>query len=94
MNLIVVDMTEELSSVASPLVHETPSSVADLIDRWETIGAFAVAAGCGYEAARKMRSRGSIAPSNWKGVIAAAEGKGIPGIDYEWLAMNRPVKTA
>lgn len=63
-----------------------PSSVSELIDRWETIGAFATDAGCGYEAARKMRSRGSIAPRNWDGVIAAANEKGIPGIDIQWMA--------
>ncbi|MCO5730136.1 hypothetical protein [Rhizobium sp. SSA_523] len=87
-------MTEDLSSVAILPVDETPSTVADLIDRWETIGAFAADAGCGYEAARKMRSRGSIAPGNWDGVIAAAEGKGIPGINYEWLVKSRSAKSA
>ncbi|MDA5627835.1 MULTISPECIES: hypothetical protein [Agrobacterium] len=71
-----------------------PSSVADLIGRWESIAEFANDAGCGYEAARKMRSRGSIAPANWEGVIAASEKKGVPGINYEWLAKLRTAQPA
>lgn len=66
-----------------------PSSISDLIDRWETIGAFADDIGCGYEAARAMRARNSIAPEHWPRVIAACGAKGIPGVTLEWLLKRR-----
>ncbi|RWE25096.1 MAG: hypothetical protein EOS77_29345, partial [Mesorhizobium sp.] len=43
-------------------VSGLPTSISELIDRWQSIGAFAAAVGCGYEAARQMRRRGRIAP--------------------------------
>lgn len=66
-----------------------PSSISDLVAQWDTIGDFAVAVGCGYEAARQMRRRESIAPEHWAAVISAAETKGVPGVTYEWLARQR-----
>lgn len=66
-----------------------PSSISDLIDRWDTIGDFATEVGCGYEAARQMRRRESIAPEHWQSVISAAAKKGIGGVSYEWLAGQR-----
>lgn len=71
-----------------------PTSIPDLVSRWETIGAFAGAIGCGYEAARKMRDRQSIAPEHWSAVIEAARAKGIPGVTLEWLAAQRAPKVA
>jgi len=68
------------------VMSKTPSSISDLIDRWETIGEFAIDVGCGYEAARQMRLRESISPRHWNGVIAAASRKNIKGIDWKWLA--------
>ena len=67
----------------------TPSSIPDLIAQWPTIGEFAADVGCGYEAARKMRDRRSIAPEHWGRVVAAAKAKNIPGISFEWLAAQR-----
>jgi hypothetical protein len=64
----------------------TPSSVSDLIANWRTIGEFAADVGCGYEAARKMAARESVAPRHWSSVVAAAERKGVPGVTIEWLA--------
>jgi hypothetical protein len=66
-----------------------PSSISDLISRWPTIGAFAAAVGCGYEAARKMRDRQSIAPEHWAAVVAAAKAKGLKGVSLDWLAAQR-----
>lgn len=66
-----------------------PSSISDLIAKWPAIGDFADAIGCGYEAARKMRDRESIAPDHWERVIAAAANKGIEGVTYEWLHRQR-----
>lgn len=66
-----------------------PSSISDLISNWHTIAEFAADVGCGYEAARKMRDRESIAPEHWAKVISVSEAKGIPGITYEWLALRR-----
>ena len=63
-----------------------PTSVADLISRWKTIGEYAAAVGCGYEAARKMAARGSIAPRHWSSVMVAAERQGVPGVTLDWLA--------
>ena len=64
----------------------SPTSISALIDQWPTIAEFAADVGCGYEAARQMRLRGSIAPKHWDGVIAATAGKGINGVDWKWLA--------
>lgn len=66
-----------------------PSSISDLISKWATVTAFAAAVGCGYEAARKMRDRESIAPEHWASVIAAASAHGVTGVTYEWLALQR-----
>jgi hypothetical protein len=66
-----------------------PSSISNLISSWRTIAEFAADVGCGYEAARKMRDRESIAPEHWANVIAAADAKGIKGVTYEWLARHR-----
>ena len=66
-----------------------PNTIPDLISKWPTIGAFAAAVGCGYEAARKMRDRGKIAPEHWEAVVAAAKANGVPGVSYEWLAKRR-----
>jgi len=63
-----------------------PMSISGLIDRWQSIGAFAADVGCGYEAARQMRRRGRIAPQHWPRVVAACRRLGIAGVSYEWLA--------
>jgi hypothetical protein len=70
-------------------MNDLPTSIPDLISRWKTIGAFAAAVGCGYEAARKMRDRQSIAPEHWPAVVRAAEGHGVAGVTLEWLASQR-----
>jgi hypothetical protein len=67
----------------------TPSSVSDLIDRFKSIVAFAASIGCGYEAARQMRNRNTIAPDHWPAVVSAAEAEGIPGVTLEWLSQSR-----
>lgn len=67
----------------------TPNNIPDLIANWDKLTEFAAAVGCGYEAARKMRDRSSIAPEHWANVISASEDKGIPGVTYEWLAKQR-----
>ncbi len=63
-----------------------PTSISGLIDRWQSIGAFAADIGCGYEAARQMRRRGRIAPQHWPHVVAASRRLGVAGVSYEWLA--------
>lgn len=67
----------------------TPNTIPDLIAHWDKLTQFAADVGCGYEAARKMRDRGSIAPEHWPNVIRASAEKGIEGITYEWLATRR-----
>lgn len=65
---------------------QPPNSIADLTANWPTIGAFADAIGCGYEAARQMRNRNAIAAKHWQRVISASQEHGISGVTYEWLA--------
>ncbi len=67
----------------------TPTSIPDLISRWPKLTEFVADVGCGYEAARKMKDRGSIAPEHWPAVIAAAERRGVSGVTFEWLAVQR-----
>jgi hypothetical protein len=68
---------------------DAPQTIPELIGRWKTIADFANAVGCGYEAARQMRRRESIAPEHWQSVISASETAGIEGVTYEWLAKQR-----
>lgn len=68
---------------------DTPNTISALIGHWDKLTEFAADVGCGYEAARKMRDRESIAPEHWPNVIKASEAKGITGITYEWLAARR-----
>lgn len=67
----------------------TPETIPDLINRWDKLVEFSEAVGCGYEAARKMRDRASIAPEHWDRVIAASNDKGVNGINYEWFMRQR-----
>ncbi|RUU05264.1 hypothetical protein EOD23_15505 [Mesorhizobium sp. USDA-HM6] len=66
-----------------------PTSISGLIDRWQSIGAFAANIGCSYEAARQMRRRGRIAPQHWPHVAVASRRLGIARVSYEWLAGHR-----
>jgi hypothetical protein len=70
-------------------MDHAPSSISALIAKWGTIGEFADAIGCGYEAARAMRLRNSIAPEHWARVISASEAKGVAGVTLEWLHRQR-----
>jgi hypothetical protein len=66
-----------------------PVSISDLISNWKTIAEFAAELGCGYEAARQMRRRESIAPEHWEKVISVCSDKGIPGVTIGWLHRQR-----
>jgi hypothetical protein len=71
----------------------TPQTISALIDAWPTITEFAAEVGCGYEAARQMRRRESIAPEHWERVIDAAGKRGIEG-DSDgdvWMYIDDPV---
>lgn len=70
-------------------MSNTPTSISDLIGRWPTIGEFAASIGCGYEAARQMRKRESIAPEHWDNVVSASRRKGIEGVTLKWMAGQR-----
>lgn len=67
----------------------TPHSIPALIDLWPTIAEFSSDVGCGYEAARQMRRRGSIAPEHWPRVIAASKRRSIKGVTLDWLTKQR-----
>jgi hypothetical protein len=66
-----------------------PTSISALIAEWATIVEFATEVGCGYEAARQMRRRESIAPEHWARVVHASTARNIPGVTFEWLAKQR-----
>lgn len=67
----------------------TPKSISELIAEWPTIGDFALEVGCGYEAARQMRRRESIAPEHWHRVIEVSRKRGLQGVTLDWLAKQR-----
>ncbi|MBB4005829.1 hypothetical protein [Allorhizobium taibaishanense] len=69
-------------------MSKTVSTISELIDQWPTIADFASAVGCGYEAARQMRRRGSIAPKHWARVVDASAAQGIEEISFAWLAKH------
>jgi hypothetical protein len=66
-----------------------PVSISDLISKWGKITHFATDMGCGYEAARQMHRRGSIAPEHWDKVIEISARKKIPGVTIGWLHRQR-----
>lgn len=68
--------------------HMKPNSITELIDKWATIGDFANDLGCGYEAARKMRTRNAMAPKYWASFVEVCAERGIKGVTFEWLAAN------
>lgn len=70
------------------------TSTKDLINNWKTIREFSDDVGCGYEAARKMRDRNSIAPEHWNNVLMASKSKGLNWVTVDWLIKlrSRPSK--
>lgn len=70
-------------------MNTNPISISDLISKWPTIGDFSRSVGCGYEAARQMRRRESIAPEHWPQVIRACKLNRVRGVTYKWLAAQR-----
>jgi hypothetical protein len=62
-----------------------PETIEDLFDAFGKIVTFSESVGCGYEAARQMRRRGSIPVKLWPKLIAACEANGIGNVDYEKL---------
>ncbi|WP_037070275.1 hypothetical protein [Rhizobium favelukesii] len=75
-------------------MSNAPTSISALIEQWPTITEFAAEVGCGYEAARQMRRRQSIAPEHWAKVVEVAKAKSIDGVTFEWLAKQRVSETA
>lgn len=70
-------------------MNNEPCSIPALIDQWPTIAEFAADLGCGYEAARQMRLRKSIAPAHWPKLIKASADRGIQGVTLDWLVAQR-----
>lgn len=64
-------------------------TIRDLVKHWPSIRKFAVEIGCGYEAAQKMISRNSIAPTHWHNVIMAARAKELSWVTLDWLVSIR-----
>lgn len=67
-----------------------PTTIPDLINRWPSARIFAAEIECGHENALQMKKRNRIAAHHWSRVISAAEARGIPGINYGWLAARYP----
>jgi len=63
-----------------------PKTISELIGQWPTVRDFASDIECGVEAASQMKKRNRIAPHHWARVISAAEARGMPGINFGWLA--------
>lgn len=74
-------------------MSDAPTSISDLISRWKTIRSFADDVGCGYEAARKMRDRESIAPEYWRAVVSACNKREVAGVSLEWFAHLAEVRS-
>ncbi|KQT52185.1 MULTISPECIES: hypothetical protein [unclassified Aureimonas] len=70
-------------------MSDEPASISAIIDTFPTIAVFATEVGCGYEAARQMRRRESIAPEHWSRVIEVCSARQITGVTFEWLARQR-----
>ncbi len=70
-------------------MNSAPASIIELIEKWPTITEFAAEVGCGYEAARQMRRRQSIAPEHWPRVVSVSKERGIDGVTFEWLTQKR-----
>jgi len=69
------------------------TSIAALIDAWPTIAEFARDIGVGYEAAKQMRRRGSIAIEHWPSVIASGRGQGL-GVTSDLMMRLHTAKRA
>ena len=70
------------------------TSVEQLFDAFGKIIAFSDSVGCGYEAARQMRRRGSIPVKFWPKIIEACAEKEIEGVDYETLVRLHTAEAA
>jgi hypothetical protein len=64
---------------------EAPQTIEGLFEAFGKIVNFSELVGCGYEAARQMRRRGSIPLKLWPKLIKACKKVGIDGVDYEAL---------
>lgn len=73
-------------------MSNAPASISALIEQWPTITEFAAEVGCGYEAARQMRRRQSIAPEHWPKVVSVSAARKIEGVTFEWLAQQRALQ--
>ena len=66
---------------------------SDLIDRWESVSAFAAEVGVPYGRAAQWRRRNSIPSERWKSVIAVAQGRGFFDVTLERLADMAETRT-
>jgi len=63
----------------------------DLIDCWETVGAFAKDAGAKTFTAHGWRRRNNIPIDWWDNVVRASHLRGIPEITRDWLYETRTI---
>ncbi len=68
------------------IMADTPKTIDALFEAFGSIKHFAELVGCGYEAARQMRRRGSIPVQYWPAVVAACEMTDVSEVDYGALA--------
>lgn len=62
------------------------NTFSDLIDRWDSVSAFASEAGVSYGRAAQWRRRNSIPSERWNAVIAAARARGFADVTLDRLA--------
>lgn len=72
-------------------IQETPSTISGLIDMWPSIAEFAADLDVGYEAAKQMRRRNSVAVEHWPRLMEACRQRGISGINAEHMVAMHTV---
>jgi hypothetical protein len=69
--------------------NKPPTSFSDLINQWGSVANFASDLGCEYQAARKMKTRNSIAPKYWNKLSDIARKKEIRGANVKLFSTFR-----
>ena len=67
-------------------MSKAPDTIEALFEAFGQIKTFSDLVGCGYEAARQMKRRGSIAVEHWPKVVEACNSAGVEHVDYDALA--------
>lgn len=75
-------------------MSKSPDDIKSIIEAFPTIGAFAKAIGCNYEAARQMRRHGRINVKYWPKLTKACQEIDVDGVTYDWLVMQHQTEVS